>query len=171
MYNITFEKILRAKNKAANCLSWLVEPILPSTSVNMLTASHTEGHAFNTRSHTQTTSPNTTSTLHPNVLPRISQETNPTPKLFTADRMEAFMQMQRTDLFCKHVSKRLLNGKAPQHEFDTFTHMKGLLYKHVMAWVKNFLPWLSKISWKCTVLVETHNKLGHQGTSFTYCLI
>ena len=26
-------------------------------------------------------------------------------------------------------------------------------------------------SWKCTVLVEAHDKLGHQGNSCTYCLI
>ena len=46
-YNITFEWISGAKNTAANCFSWLVEPISPSTSVNMLTATHAEGPAFN----------------------------------------------------------------------------------------------------------------------------
>ena len=74
-YNITFEWISGAKNKAADCLSWLVKPTSTSTSVNMLTASHTDGPAFNTRSHTQNTSPSTTSTPHPDVSPRISQET------------------------------------------------------------------------------------------------
>ena len=93
----------------------------------MLTASHTDGPTFNTISCTQTTSPNTIPTTHPNVSPRISQETNPTTKPLTADRMELLLQMQRTDLFCKCISKRLFNGKAPQHEFDTFTHVKGLL--------------------------------------------
>ena len=39
--------------------------------------------------------------------------------------------MQRTDPFCKCISKRLLNCKAPHHKFDTFTHVKGLLYKDV----------------------------------------
>ena len=47
--------------------------------------------------------------------------------------------MQRTDPFCKHVSKCLLNGKALQHETDIFTHVKGLLYKHVMDPGKQFL--------------------------------
>ena len=97
----------------------------------MLTASQSDGPTFNTRSCTQTTSPNTTSTPHPDVSPRISQETNPTPKLLIADRIEALLQMQRTDPFCKCISRRLLNGKATQHEFDTFPHVKGLLYKHV----------------------------------------
>ena len=49
-YNITFEWISGAKNKAADCLSRLVKPILTSTSVNMLTASSTNRPAFHTRS-------------------------------------------------------------------------------------------------------------------------
>ena len=79
--------------------------------------------------------------------------------------------MQRSDPFCKCISKRLLNGKAPHHEFDTFTHVKGLLYKHVMDTGKKFLALVIPKSWKYTVLVEAHDKLGHQGNSHTYCLI
>ena len=79
--------------------------------------------------------------------------------------------MQRTDPFCKHISRRLLNGKAPHHEFDTFTHVKGLLYKHIMDAGKKFLALVIPKSWKYTVLVEAHDKLGHQGNSHTYCLI
>ena len=78
---------------------------MTSTTVNMLTATHTDGPAFNTRSHTQNTSPDTTSIPHPDVSPQISQETTPTPKPLTADRLEALLQMQRTDLFCKCISK------------------------------------------------------------------
>ena len=85
--------------------------------------------------------------------------------------MEALLQMQRTDPFCKCVSKQLLNGKPPQHEFDTSTHIKGLLYKHVMDSGKQFLALIILKSWKYTVLEEAHNKLGHQGNSCTYCLI
>ena len=36
------------------------------------------------------TSPSTTSTPHPYISPRISQETTPTPKPLTVDRLEAF---------------------------------------------------------------------------------
>ena len=79
--------------------------------------------------------------------------------------------MQRTDPFFKCISKRLLNGKAPQHEFDTFTHVKGLLYKHIMDSGKQFLALVIPKSWKYTVLVEAHDKLGHQGNSHMYCLI
>ena len=157
-YNITFEWISGAKNKAADCLSWLVEPTLTSTTVNMLTATHTDRSAFNTRSHIQNTSPDTTSTPHPDVSPWISQETIPMPKPLTTDKLEALLQMQRTDLFCKLISKGLLNSKAPQHEFDTFTHMKGLLYKHVLDSGKQFLALVIPKSWKYTVLVEAHDK-------------
>ena len=84
--------------------------------------------------------------------------------------MDTLLQMQRTDPFCKCISKRLLNGKAPHHEFDTFTHVKGLLYKHVTDTGKKFPALVILKSWKYTVLVEAH-KLGHQGNSHTYCLI
>ena len=110
----------------------------------MLTASHTDGPTFNTRSCTQNISPSATPAPHPNISPGISQETTQAPKPLTADKLEALLQMQRTDLFCKHISKQLLNGKAPQHEFDTFTHVKGLLYKHITDSGKNSLPWLSQ---------------------------
>ena len=116
---------LRAKNKAADCLSQLVDPtIMTATTVNMLTAAFTDRPAFNTRSCTQKTSPDATLTPHPDVSSQISQEATQTPKLLTADRLDALVQMQRTDPFCKHISKCLLNGKAPQHKFDTFYSCK-----------------------------------------------
>ena len=73
--------------------------------VNMLTTSHINAPTFNTRSHTQNASPSTTPTPHPDISPRISQETTPTPKPLTADRLDALLQMQRTDPFCKCISK------------------------------------------------------------------
>ena len=169
MYNISFEWLSGAKNKAVDCLSRLVKPI--TTSVNILTASTTDGPAFHTISHIQNTSSSTTSTPHPDTAPQISQEPTTAPKLLTTDCLEALLQMQRTDPFCKCIFKRLLNGKAPHHEFDTFTHVKGLLYKYVMDAGKKFLALVIPKSWKYTVLMEAHDKLGHQGNSCTYCLI
>ena len=93
------------------------------------------------------------------------------PKPLTADCLDTLLQMQKTDPFCKHISRRLLNGKAPHHEFDTFAHVKGLLYKHVMDAGKKFLALVIPKSWKYTVLMEAHNKLGYQGNSHAYCLI
>ena len=136
----------------------------------MLMASFDDGPAFNTRSHTQSTS-DSTSALHTDTAPHISQDASTTPKSLTANHLDAILQMQRTDPFCKCISKRLLNGKAPHHKFDTFTHVKGLLYKHVTDAGKKFLTLVIPKSWKFTILVEAHDKLGHQGNSHTYCLI
>ena len=169
-YNITFEWILGAKNKAADCLSQLVEqPMTIQATVNMLTVTHTDGPASNTRSYTKKDSPDTTSTPHPEVSPNISP--TQTAKPLTADRLEALLQMQRTNPFCRHISKQLFNGKAPLHETDIFIHIKGLLYKHIMDSGKQFLALVIPKSWKYMVLLEAHNKLGHQGNSCTYCLI
>ena len=137
----------------------------------MLTVSSADGLAFNTRSGTQHTSPNATSTPHPDISNQISQESTTTPKPLTVDRLDALLQMQRMDPFCKCISKHLLNGKAPPHEFDTFTQLKGLLYKHITDSGKQFLTLVISKAWKYTVSVEAHDNLGHQGNSCTYCLI
>ena len=73
--------------------------------------------------------------------------------------------MEKTDPFCKCISKYLSNGKAPQHETDLFTHIRGLLYKHVTDSGQRFLALIIPKCWKYTVLVEDHNKLGHQGNT------
>ena len=167
-YNITFEWISGAKNKAADCLSRLVSPMrMP---INMLTASVTDGPAFHTRSHTQNTS-DTTPINPATPQPHLSPDSNPTPKSIMEDCQDALLQMQHTDPFCKCISKCLLNGKAPHHESDTFTHVKGLLYKHVSDAGKQFLALVIPKSWKFTILMEAHDKLGHQGNNCTYCLI
>ena len=79
--------------------------------------------------------------------------------------------MQRTDPFCKHISKWLLNGKAPSHEMYIFLHIKGLLYKRFMDSNQKFLALVAPKSWHFTVLVEAHDKLGCQGVNRTYHLI
>ena len=79
--------------------------------------------------------------------------------------------MQKTDPFCKMISKCLSNGKVPQHEADLFTHVKGLLYKHITDSGQKFPALVIPKSWKYTVLVEAHDKLEHQGNTCTYCLI
>ena len=78
--------------------------------------------------------------------------------------------MQCTDPFCKCISKRLLNCKAPHHETDTLTHIQGLLYKHMSDAGKQFLALVIPKSWKFTILVEACDKLGHQGNNHTYWL-
>ena len=163
-YNITFKWISGAKNKAANCLSCLVElPSMPSASINMVSVSNKDGPAFNTRSQTQQHLASDQSTPQQHITPDIMPTQDPIPKSLTADRVDALLQMQRTDPFYKHISKCLSNGKTPKHEMDLFTHIKGPLYKHITDSGQKFLALVIPKSWKYMVLVEVHDKLGHQG--------
>ena len=130
-YNITFEWISGACNKAADFFSCLVE--LPQTTpapINLFSVTNSEGPAFNTRGQTCQNLSADTATSQPDVMPEISEASDSTPKSLTADRLEAILQMQKTDPFCKRISKHLSNGKAPQHETDLFSNVRGLLYKH-----------------------------------------
>ena len=115
-YNIMFEWTLGTRNKAAVCLSRLVK--LPNDSkatVMMLTATNSDGPAFNIRSQTsqqcQTTMDtrpsNTPSIMNPATSGLTTVETNPdiTVKHFIDNRHEALLQMQRMDPFCKCISK------------------------------------------------------------------
>ena len=86
----------------------------------------------------------------------------PTPKTLTEDKLQTLLQMQKTDPFYKRISKCLSNGKAPYHEADLFTHVKGFLYKHVTDSGQKYLALVIPMSWKYTVLVEACDKLGHQ---------
>ena len=76
--------------------------------------------------------------------------------------------MQRTDLFCKCIFKDLSNGKAPKHEADLFLHVRELLYEHVTDANQKFLALVKPKAWKYTVLVDAHDKLGHQEATHTY---
>ena len=144
---------------------------MPSASINMVSVSNKDGPAFNTRSQTQQCLASHQSTAQQHVTPDITLSSDPTPKSLTADRIEALLQMQRTDPFCKCISKHLSNRKALKHEMDLFTHIKGLLYKHITDSGQKFLALVIPKLWKVMILVETHDKLRHQGNTCMYCLI
>ena len=132
-YNITFKWISGVCNKAADCFSRLVElPQDRPATVNMLSATSLDGPAFNTRSRTaQCISSEDTTSQSDAVTPDVTDTPSTTPKSLTMDRLQALLQMQKIDPFCKQISKWLSNGKSPKHEADLFQHVKGLLYKHV----------------------------------------
>ena len=143
----------------------------------MLCATNLDGPAFHTRSRASQSNVTKNLTSYPKTdtttpdLATIKDSPDAMPKLFTKDRLQALLQMQRTDPLCKHISNCLSNGKAPKHEADLFLHIKRLLYRHVMDSNQKFLALVIPKSWKYTVLVEAHCKLGHQGASHTYCLV
>ena len=69
------------------------------------------------------------------------------PKTLTADQLQGLLQMHKTDLFCKRISKHLFNRKALQHETDLFMQVKGLLYKHITDSGQKFLALVIPKSW------------------------
>ena len=137
----------------------------PTASINMLVTSTPDGPATHTCSKTcnptDTTLPTDAST---------TDKVNAPPPL-TEDQKDTLSLIQRMDPFCKYISKRLLSGKTPSHKIDTFTQIKGLIYKHVMNSNQRFLALVIPKSWYFMVLVEAHDKLGHQGLNRTYHLI
>ena len=91
-YNITFEWISGAKNKAADCLSHLVElPAATPATINMISVSNTDGPAYNTRSKTQQCSVPDTLAMPPSITLDITSTPEPTPKSLTVDRLEALL--------------------------------------------------------------------------------
>ena len=145
--------------------------------VQMLCATKLDGPTFHTRSRiaqsdmTENLTPYPkTDTTTPDIT-KITESPDAMPKLLTKDRLQVLLQMQRTDPFCKCITKCLSNRKAPKPEADLFLHIKGLLYKHVMDSNQKFLALVIPKSWKYTVLMEAYDKLGHQGATHTYCLV
>ena len=171
-YNITFKWISGTRYKAADCLSRLVE--LPekhqknqngtkSTRINMVRAvttrsgtrkTPTDKEIKNPQSKETTSDADTTSNNSPN---------NP--------KDTSIKEMQSTDPFCKCIMKRLLNKTAPEHELKTFFIHNGLLYRYASDRSKDFCALVIPKAWRYTVLVETHDKMGHQGNNRTYSLI
>ena len=88
-----------------------------------------------------------TDTVTPDI-PKVTDTPDATPKPLTKDRLQTLLQMQRTDPFCKCISKHLSNGKALKHEADLFLHIKGLLYKHVTDSNQNFLALVIPKAWE-----------------------
>ena len=145
-YNITFEWISGAQNKPADNLFRLLElPHDRQAAVQMLAATNCDGPTLNTRSRTAQC--NITDDLTPQLMTEtatpdittVKDTWDATPKPLTEHRLHALLQMQKTDPFCKCISKFPSNGKAPKHEADLFLHIKGLLYKHVTDWNQKFL--------------------------------
>ena len=79
--------------------------------------------------------------------------------------------MQSTDPFCRHIMKRLINKTAPEHELKTFFIHSGLLYRYAADRSKDFCALVIPKAWKYMILVETQDKMGHQGNNRMYLLI
>ena len=71
-----------------------------------------------------------TSTVQPDVMAEVSKVPDPTPKSLTADRLEALIQMQKTNPFCKEFPSAYQMEKHHSMK-QIFSHVRGLLYKHI----------------------------------------
>ena len=171
-YNITFEWISGARNKAADCLSWLVE--LPKkhqknqtgtkfTQINMVRAVTTRSRSRQPEIDKETEKPQ----------PKKTNSNKDTLRNDSPDnsRDTSIQEMQSTDPFCRCIMKRLLNKTAPEHELKTFFIHNGLLYWYTSDHSKDFCTLVIPKAWKYTLLVETHDKMGHQGNNCMYSLI
>ena len=83
-----------------------------------------------------------------------------TPKSLTADRLESLLQMQKKQTFSVSVFLNVYPmERHPSMRPNLFTHIKGLLYKHITDSGQKFLALVIPKSWKYIVLVEAHDKL------------
>ena len=171
-YNITFEWISGARNKAADCLSRLVE--LPekhqknqngtkSMWINMVRAVTTRSRSRQPEIDKETEK----------LQPKETNSNKDTTRNDSPDnsRDTSIREMQSTDPFCRCIMKRLLNKTAPEHELKTFFIHNGLLYRYASDHSKDFCTLVIPKAWKYMILVETHDKMGHQGNNRTYSLI
>ena len=165
-YNITFEWISGARNKAADCLSRLVE--LPekhhknqtgtkSMWINMVRAVTTRSRLRQPEIDKQTKKPQ----------PKETNSNNDTTRNDSPDnsRYTSIREMQSTNPFCRCIMKRLLNKTAPEHELKTFFIHKGLLYRYTLDNSKDFCTLVILKAWKYTILVETHDKWDTKETT------
>ena len=140
---------------------------LPQTTpapINLISVTDLDGPAFNTRRQACQHLPMDTATVQPDVTPEVSKVPDPTSKSLTADRSEALLQMQKTDPFCKTISKAYQMGKHHRMK-QIFSHARGLSYKQITDSGQKSLALVIPKSWKYTILVEAHDKLGHQGNN------
>ena len=67
----------------------------------MLSVMNTDGPTFNTRSQIHQRLSVDTSTSQPDITPEVLEVPDTTPQSLTANRLEALLQMQKTDHFCQ----------------------------------------------------------------------
>ena len=105
--------------------------------------------------------------------PKETNSNNDTTRNDSPDnsRDTSIPEMQSTDPFCRCIMKRLLNKTAPEHELKTFFIHNGLLYRYASNHSKDFCALVISKAWKYMILVETHDKMGHQGNNHMYSLI
>ena len=99
----------------------------------------------------------TDTTPHADVKSILNNDNVNAPPPLMEDCKDTLQLIQKTASFCKCISKWLFNGKAPSYEADTFTHIKGLLYKHVKDSNQKFLALVTPIPSISQYLLKLNN--------------
>ena len=144
-----FEWISGARNKAADCLSRLVE--LPEkhqknqtgtkpTQINMVRAVTTRSGTRKLPTDREIEKPQSRETNSDNDTTRNDSLNNP--------KDTSIKEMQSTDPFCRRTVKRLLNKTAPEHELKTFFIHNGLLYRYASDHSKDFCALVIPKAWE-----------------------
>ena len=181
-YNITFKWISGAKNKAADCLSRLVElpekhqkkpSVTKPTLINMVKAVTTRSGMRKTSTVKETEKPKPPEpTLDKGETSKTAMKDETTNNSYEKNPKDtSIKKMQLTDPFCKCIVKRLLNKTAPKHELKTFFIHNGLLYRYASDHSKDFCALVIPNAWRYTILVETHDKMEHQVNNWMHSLI
>ena len=140
-YKISFERISGARNKAADCLSRLVTPT--STTINMLE----QFLPMMDQLSISEVMPRTPLTLL-QLFTWIQLPKFPKSPLLHQNHSQLniwmpYFKSNELTPFCKCISRRLLNGKVPHHEFDTSLMSKDFCTNTSQMLVRNSLPWSS----------------------------
>ena len=92
----------------------------------MLSATNLDGPAFNTRSRTaQHSSSNDTTPQTDAAELNVTDTPSNSPKSLTTDRLQALLQMQKTDPFCKCISKKTVKWKITKTQGQPLPTCKG----------------------------------------------
>ena len=96
----------------------------------MLTATNYDWPALHTRSRTAQCNVTKDLTPQPKTdtvtsdITKVTDTPDTMPKLLTEDRLQALLQIQRADSFCKCISKDLSNKNSPKHKADLFLQIR-----------------------------------------------
>ena len=142
----------------------------------MLTATNLDGATFHIRSRTAQHNITEDLTLQPKMV-TVTSDITTVPDVPDTTQNHLSQTDYKHNYKCRELIffvnafPGIYQMAKHKHEADLFLHIKGLLYKHVMDTNQNFLVLVIPKAWKCTVVMEAHDKLGHQGATHTYCLI
>ena len=143
----------------------------------MLTATNHGGPTFHTLSRTAqcnlteylTPQPKT-DTVTPDIT-KVTDTPDTMPKPLTEDRLQALLRC-KGQIHTVNASPSIYQTEKHQNmKFISFYTAKDYCINRLQIQTRKFLALIIPKSLKYTVLMEAHDKLGHQEAPHTYCII